>query len=198
MDDPFVLYLIRHLETAANRERRYVGWSNVPVCTAAGPSGLYPDHLTGSDLLRCRQTAGMLFPGMPYEARQEFREANFGEWEMKTYEDLKENVLYRSWIDDPSAEHPPGGERFADLEARVMHGIDRLKKQKIRSAAIVTHGGPARVLLSELAPERQPFFGWSVPPGGIYRLEWIHRKSWEEGHRCTSLSEVPITGSANM
>ena len=198
MDNPFVLYLIRHLETAANRERRYVGWSDVPVCTETGPAGFATDYLIGSDLLRCRQTAAMLFPGMPYEARKEFREANFGEWDMKTYDDLKEDIRYRGWIDNPAAVHPPGGEQFADLEARVMSGIDQLKEQKGRSAAIVTHGGPARILLARLAPERRPFFAWTVPPGGIYKMEWPGHKSWEEGHRCTSLSEVPITGSANM
>ncbi|MFC7365720.1 MULTISPECIES: histidine phosphatase family protein [Bhargavaea] len=197
MDDSFVLYVIRHLETAANRERRYVGWSEVPVCTDAGPAGFVPDYLAGSDLLRCRQTAEFLFPAIPYEPLPEFREADFGAWEMKTYDDLKADVRYRSWINDPAVEHPPGGERFACLEDRVLLGIDQLRKQKVRSAAIVTHGGPARILLSHLAPEPRPFFGWSVPPGGLYRLEWSSRRSWEEGNRCTFISEVPITGSAS-
>ncbi|SEJ65214.1 alpha-ribazole phosphatase [Bhargavaea ginsengi] len=197
MDDSFVLYVIRHLETAANRERRYVGWSDVPVCTETGPAGFFPDCLTGSDLLRCRQTAGFLFPGIPYEPHPEFREADFGAWEMKTYDDLKADVRYRRWINEPTAEHPPGGERFDVLEDRVLRGLDRLRKQKVRSVAIVTHGGPARILLGHLAPERRSFFGWSVPPGGLYRLEWSHRRSWEERNRCTFISEVPITGSEN-
>lgn len=197
MDNSFVLYVIRHLETAANRERRYVGWSDVPVCTETGPAGFFPDYVTGSDLLRCRQTAGFLFPGIPYEPRPEFREADFGAWEMKTYDDLKADARYRRWINDPAAEHPPGGERFTCLEDRVLRGLDRLRKQNVRSVAIVTHGGPARILLGHLAPERRSFFGWSVTPGSLYRLEWTHRRSWEGGNRCTFISEVPITGSEN-
>lgn len=197
MDDSFVLYLIRHLETEANRERRYVGWSDVPVCTDAGPAGFFPDYLTGSDLLRCRQTARLLFPGMPYDARAEFRETDFGAWELKTYGDLKEDIRYRRWIDDPASEHPPGGERFADLEDRVLRGLGQIRERRIGSAAIVTHGGPSRILLTHLAPDRRPFFSWSVSAGGVYRLVWPDRRSWEEGNRCTYLLEVPITGSAN-
>lgn len=198
MDGSFNLYVIRHLETMANRERRYVGWTDVPVCAEAEPADFTPGMLTGSDLLRCRQTAELLFPKTSYEARREFREADFGKWEMKTYDDLKGHPRYRRWIDDPATEYPPGGERLADMEARVLRGIRRLREESGHSAAIVTHGGPARVLLTHLAPEHRPFFSWSVPAGGGFKLTWPERRSWEEGDRCTYLSEVRITGSASM
>ncbi|WP_040227577.1 histidine phosphatase family protein [Bhargavaea cecembensis] len=195
MDRPFVLYLIRHLETAANRERRYVGWTDVPVCVKADPASFEADVIAGSDLVRCRETARLLFPGAAYEAMPEFRECLFGEWEMKTYDDLKGDARYRKWIDDPFSGKPPGGERFGDMEARVRAGLMRLKAHPGHSAAVVTHGGPVRLLLAELAPDERPFFDRAVPPGSVYRLEWKDRQDWEEGKRCTSMSAVPITGS---
>jgi alpha-ribazole phosphatase len=44
---------------------------------------------------------------------------DFGAWEGCTYEQLKDNPAYRSWIDDPAAGTPPGGESWAAFTARL-------------------------------------------------------------------------------
>ncbi|MET3575756.1 histidine phosphatase family protein [Bhargavaea ullalensis] len=199
MDRPFVLYLIRHLETAANRERRYVGWTNVPVSASAGPAPFCPDVVWGSDLLRCRQTAALLFPGRDFYPASDFRECHFGDWEMKSYDELKEDVRYRSWIDDPASVRPPGGETFGEMAARADRGLSELRALSgIGSAAVVSHGGPLRHILMRLAPEEKPFFDWRVPAGSVHELQWNSRKDWEEGARCTFISAAPITENGTL
>ena len=199
MDGSFVLYLIRHLETAANREKRYVGWTDVPVCTDAGPVGFRPDLITGSDLIRCRQTAAHLFPGQVYRPDADFRECHFGDWEMKTYEYLKSIPAYRRWITDPAVRCPPGGERFSEIEARLDKGLVRLRERAgIHSAAVVSHGGPIRLMLSKLAPAETPFNDWVVPAGSLHVLRWADKTQWEAGARCTFFSAEPITENGNM
>ena len=43
---------------------------------------------------------------------ERFRESHFGDWEGKTYEALKDNKTYRSWIDNPYEITPPNGENL--------------------------------------------------------------------------------------
>lgn len=81
-----------------------------------------------SDLLRCRETLAYIAPTLEkvtvYDQR--LREMNFGAWEGCTYEQLKDNPLYRSWIDDPSMVTPPEGESWEQFEERLLSFLSDL------------------------------------------------------------------------
>ena len=100
--------LIRHGATAGNLKKRYIGRTDQPLC-AAGEAQLRRladdlppcDHLFCSPLLRCRQTAQLLWPGVEQTVVDELRETDFGPFEGKNHEELKDDPLYQAWIGAP-------------------------------------------------------------------------------------------------
>lgn len=184
----FQLTLIRHLPTLANGERRYIGWSDESILE---PTQVYnqtvpkPEMITGSDLRRCRETAALFYPEIPYKGVEAFREMNFGEWELKTYEDLKDDPVYQTWLSNPDMESPPSGELFHEMGKRVLDGLKSLRHEH---PVVITHGGPIRYVLMRFAPEERSFWSWEVKHGDRWTLRWASRKSFEEGKRCESLS----------
>ncbi len=188
------LVVIRHLPTEGNRKRQYIGWTDEPIISTEVESVDQERRVVyGSDLLRTRQTAKLLFPNAIYHADARFRECNFGEFEGKTYVQLENNEQYRSWLDNPTTGAPPGGESLRQVEMRVLEAFRELSP----CARLVTHGGPIRVLLARFASEHREFWSWNVPHGAVYRFHWDTIEQWKEGQRCTSLSEAQLTENGN-
>ncbi|AUD14635.1 MULTISPECIES: histidine phosphatase family protein [unclassified Planococcus (in: firmicutes)] len=194
MGNAFVLRLIRHAPTAGNVRRAYIGWTDEPIL----PFESKPDHGTrlvwGSDLLRCRQTAHILFPDAHYEANADLRELHFGDWENMTYDDLQSNELYRNWIDDPKMVQPPNGESLQQLAERVDRAIETFSETG--DYTVVTHGGPIRYILSKA--NRQQFFSQQAAHGHCYTVTWASKSAYKEGHPCVSYSAEPLTAKASM
>ncbi len=193
------LYLIRHLPTAGNRERKYIGWTDepiVPVEDEAKYGFTQADGriVYGSDLLRARQSAALLMPNANYVADERLRECHFGDFEGKTYADLEMDKDYRKWIEDPYSFAPRGGESLTDLKNRVMEALVSLPD----GAVVVTHGGPIRIALTQFSLDPRDFWSWQIPHGSVWKLEWRNYDEMKEGGRCVSLSEVPITGRGSM
>lgn len=194
MDDRFVLHVIRHLPTAGNEQRKYIGWTDEPIVATNVRCQVPARVVVGSDLLRARQTAALYFPEATYEADSSWRECHFGDFEGKTYAELEEDIDYRQWIDDPYSYAPRGGESLAALEQRVLSAL----KQVSDGAVIVTHGGPIRLLLTKFSPVAGEFWSWSIPHGTGYRLEWASEQAFKEGQLCISLLAELITENETM
>lgn len=192
------LYLIRHLPTAGNRERKYIGWTDEPIEPVSGPAWTIPMPASGivygSDLLRARQSAALLMPDADYSADARLRECHFGDFEGKTYVDLEMDKDYRNWIDDPQTFAPRDGESLEDVKNRVLEALISLPN----GAVVVTHGGPIRIVLNRFSPEPRDFWSWQIPHGSVWKFEWRNHGEMKEGMRCVSLSEVPITGKGSM
>lgn len=193
MGNAFVLHLIRHAPTAGNRRKAYIGWTDEPVLPFKAGADPNKQAVFGSDLLRCRQTAQVLFPDACYFMDAGFREIHFGDWENRTYEDLRLDKHYRQWIDDPFKVVPPGGESFQQFAKRIDAAIESFPPTG--EFTVITHGGPIRYILSKA--KGAPFNSQSARHGSCYTVEWEDRSAYEEGKRCTSFSEVPLMGSAN-
>ena len=88
---------VRHFMTPGNRKKQYIGSTDEPLDEEMIPQDLknYPqiDALTVSPMLRCRQTAERIWPSMPFETEPLMRELDFGEYERKTYEELKNEPI---------------------------------------------------------------------------------------------------------
>lgn len=137
------LVLIRHGETASNKEHRYLGRTDEDLspCGAekikdAVREKLYPeiDILFTSPMKRCLQTAQLIYPDMTAHIIPEFAEMDFGEFEGKNYQDLKDDVRYQAWIDSNGTLPFPGGESRDEYIDRCKLGfemmINELYKQK--------------------------------------------------------------------
>ncbi|MGM0836404.1 MAG: histidine phosphatase family protein [Bacillota bacterium] len=197
------LFLVRHGITDWNREKRYLGHTDRGIL----PDELYRlytlrkelmnhsfDYVFTSDLLRCRETLSYLGYGAMACTDRRLRELNFGEWEGKTYEELKNNDHYRKWLTDWVVECPPNGESGSGFAARVDDFIDEQflhnsEKPSVR-ILLLTHGGVIRYLLARFKATDN-FWEGSIQHGQCVRISLTR----EEGKwTCSSLSEVPLPG----
>jgi alpha-ribazole phosphatase len=198
MDDIVVVALFRHGLTEENKRKAYLGWNDSPLCPESTRSSSKCDYdcYFSSDLPRCISTANILFPNKELHLLSHLREMNFGKWEGKTYEDLKEVSLYQRWLSDPISHSPPEGESFLEFTRRVSFGWEKITEhilsQNIQRCAMITHGGVIRYLLSEFAPQHKDFWKWQVPHHRGYELVF-EKEALRRRDRCTLLREVPLT-----
>jgi alpha-ribazole phosphatase len=198
MDDNVVIALFRHGITKENKRYAYLGWNDSPLCPESldvKTTRRYERYFS-SDLRRCILTAEKLFSNPNLLLLEEIREMNFGKWEGKTYEDLRENGHYQRWLSDPINNDPPGGESFQQFTKRVQVGWKRVTEeilsQNIHQCAVITHGGVIRYLLSKYAPKQKEFWSWQVRHGQGFELIF-DKEAIRRGKRCTLLLEVPLT-----
>lgn len=175
------LVFIRHGATAGNEEKRYIGRTDEGL-SPAGAQALvgraYPPvrRVYVSPMLRCRQTAEILYPGVQPIVAEDFRECDFGEFEYKNYRELDGDPRYQAWIDSEGELPFPGGESKAAFSARCQAAYRRIAESFAEDdddAAIVVHGGTIMAVLERFAEPRAPYYSWQVKPGGGFVLEWM-------------------------
>lgn len=172
------LYLIRHGMTKGNSEHRYVGITEEHL-TEEGIETLKKmelptmDYVFVSPRVRCIETAQILFPDKDYEIIEDFQEMNFGDYEMKNYEDLKDEPYYQEWIDSMGIKAFPNGECQEEFIARSMRGLDSLLdklqgiKEPVKVAAVV-HGGTIMAVFSQLLGGN--YFDYQMKNGAYMKL----------------------------
>ena len=109
------LILIRHAETAWNRDNKFLGATDVELTdegiqqawmAAGAVAELKPDYLISSPLLRARMTAGAIAEkaGLCPSTMEELTEINLGDLEGLEGRDMKEQYpdLLAQWRSDPS------------------------------------------------------------------------------------------------
>ena len=167
------LILIRHGETQGNKLKRYIGKrTDEPLCPEAGnmlAQLAYPEvqAVYASPMIRCTQTAGILFPGKKLNIIDELAECDFGEFENKNYQELDGNEHYQSWIDSGGLLPFPGGESREEFKRRNVTGFQKAVNGCLRNgislAALVVHGGTIMNVMEEYADEDRSFYDWHVP-----------------------------------
>lgn len=166
------LYLIRHGATRANLAHLYCGSTDLPLApegVAALKTLRYeaPDarYLT-SGMTRANETLELLFPGREYDTDPRFREVDFGSFEMKSYEQLKDDPAYIAWITGDNEKNvPPGGESGEAFRTRVLAALETLREDTV----LVTHGGVIAAIMEALFPaEGKNRYQWQPKPGQGY------------------------------
>jgi alpha-ribazole phosphatase len=168
-----IFYFLRHGATKGNLERRYVGATDealLPESREALKALILPPvaRVYASPMLRCVETAKILYPDTPLELVPDFRECGFGAFEYKNYEELKDHPAYQAWLDARGFTAFPGGESRADFCKRVVQVFDRVAEGAELwggDAAIVAHGGTLMAILEARALPKQDFYAWQAPAG---------------------------------
>ena len=146
--------LIRHGITDANDRGMYIGTTDYPL-NDAGRNELYDkadrfvypryERVYSSSLLRCTESAEILFPNRDLVIAEEFGELHFGKFEGKTAEELVGNEEYRTWLKGGMEAKPPEGESVADLCVRTYKGFSKIladmMNEDFQHVAIITHAG---------------------------------------------------------
>ncbi len=186
------LFFIRHGQTKGNREGRYVGATDEPLLGEAREelfeksmilqTALSPDVLYVSPMLRCRETAQILFPGKEQVEVDAFRECNFGEFEYRNYGELNGNPDYQKFIDSGGTCGFPGGETMGEFQDRCAREfcsvVDSAWKQNPDSSIVfIVHGGTIMAILDCFSHPHKGYFEWQTKNGSGYTAE----VSYDEG-----------------
>ena len=167
------LVLIRHAMTAGNLAGQYIGRTDQPLCEAGiaqarAAAAAVPTvgRVYCSPMLRCRQTAEILYSNHAPRAVAALREADLGLFEGKTHAELEKNPAYRQWIAAAGALPPPGGEDGTHFRSRCVAAfrgiLNELANEKVSSAACVLHGGSIMAIMAARALPARPFYDWQV------------------------------------
>ena len=149
------LYLLRHGQTEGSLRNLYYGAANIPVLPesleelhAAAQRGLYPkaQRYYTSGLLRTEQTLAAIYGDVPHTQLPGLREMDFGDFEMHSYEELKDWPSYQKWIEDVEHNPCPNGESAPLVLARNIEAIAPVLAAD-EDAVCVAHGGVISGLL---------------------------------------------------
>ncbi|MCM1175619.1 MAG: histidine phosphatase family protein [Blautia sp.] len=184
-EDQITLVMLRHGETRANRERRYLGKTDESLSeNGIGELRFYKErqdypaveYLFASPMKRCLETARILYPALRPVVIPEWEEIDFGEFEYKNYEELRDDARYQAWIDSGGILGFPGGESREAFLRRCENGFDRMcgklrqaMEQNAGSpvrAGLVVHGGTIMALLDRYGGK--PYFDCQAANGRGY------------------------------
>ena len=201
----YKLHFIRHGMTEGNRVGRYVGRMDLPIC-AQGREELedlkrryqYPDvqEVYTSPLLRCLQTADILYPDKPRTIVEDLVELSLGNFEGKYIEELKNTPEYLDWIANSLHSTPPGaletGEQFGARIASALNAIFmNMTQNRITEAAIIAHGGVFMGLLSAFSMPRKPMGEWALGNGTGYTVR-MSTALWMRDQVIEVIGGVPV------
>ena len=167
--------LIRHGKTQGNLEHRYIGSrTDEPLC-AEGIAALkekpYPAvrRVFVSPMKRCLETAALLYPGIPVEIVEDFRECDFGDFENKNYAELNGQADYQAWIDSNGEMPFPNGESRAVFAARCVSAFQIIRRQT-EDCAIIAHGGTIMAIMECCAQPVGSYYDFQVKNGEGFML----------------------------
>ena len=170
-----MIYLLRHGRIDTGLEKRYIGWTNLPL----NKNGIHQanqwreklssinfDTIYCSDLDRAYQTAEIIGKkkSIRVKKRPALREINMGELENlpmtifqkqfpEKWQERGENLLsYR----------PEDGESFADLQHRVVPEFEKIALKTIGNSLVISHAGVNRIILCHIT---------GMPPENMFRID---------------------------
>lgn len=150
------LILLRHGETAWNRERRLMGAADVPLseagrlqCARVGEvlAGFGIHRIRASPLSRATESARIVAEAIcaPIESDEGLVEVRFGDWQGRTYEEIAADPRYERYVQDPVGQPTPGGETVVDVQRRGLVSLAAAKPGEC--VLFVTHGDLIRSVL---------------------------------------------------
>ena len=159
-----LVYLIRHGETAYNRDGLGLGRADANLTSfgerqvAALGARLATtafDSIYASPLGRCLATASQVRceRDIPLLLRDELLELDVGETEGLAFPEMRERYgdFIKAWSGPHGIEaRMPGGESLRDLEARLTPFVEHLLESRDEIVAVVSHNFVTRVLLTRL------------------------------------------------
>ena len=173
------LYLIRHSLTEANEKRLYGGSTDIPLtekgrAIAMERRGCLPacDTWLSSGMKRANETLWLMTGRRPDAVLPGLREMDFVAFEMRSYEEMKDDPEYLAWIGDETGEVCcPGGESTNIFRARVLAEGAELLRMDVDTACVVCHGGAIVYLMQAWFPSvDRHFYEWQPQACRGYRI----------------------------
>lgn len=142
------IYLVRHTSVDVPPGHTY-GQTDVPLRSTfeeeaaivkANLEGIIFDKVWTSPLSRCVKLA--TYCGYPDAEREDrIMEINFGDWEMKSWDELSADPHSVAWFDDWVNISSPNGESMMDQFNRVSSFLNEIRQSGMQRICLFAHGG---------------------------------------------------------
>lgn len=199
------LSIIRHGKTEANDTGTYIGITDLPL-SEEGEAELqekfdisdYPkvQKVYSSPLLRCTQTAEIIFPDRQLEIVDGLREMDFGDFEGLSVDDLIDLEDYKAWLKGGMDNSPPNGESMRDMIIRSYNAlqdiIKDMMKENLTHCGLVTHSGIIMNMLSCFGLPKMKPMEFATGVGEGYEII-ITAQLWQTGNVFEILGKIPYT-----
>ncbi len=176
-------HLIRHGKTYANEKKLYYGFSDLDI-SEKGKQHLvflknyiiYPkgDMFIVSGLKRTIQTLEIIYGKKQFIIKEDLKEINFGDFELKSYEQLKQDKAYLKWIENIEENKIPNGENKRQFEDRVLKGFKDVFKMSLNNCfkdiVIICHGGVISTFMDKMFKNKYNFYEWTPIYGRGYTI----------------------------
>jgi broad specificity phosphatase PhoE len=155
------IYLVRHGQTAWNKEEIFRGRTDIPL----DETGLKQAELVGqyfkgmeihaiysSALSRAWETAQKIarFHDLKVQSLPGIIDMSFGNWEGRPHQEIRENdrETYRQWVETPHLVRLPGGESLDDVRKRAIAAIEEvIRNHPEKTLVLVSHRVICKVLI---------------------------------------------------
>lgn len=163
------LYLLRHCETDWNKEKKYLGRTDLALNENGIKSAkilseflkqIKFDKIYSSEYLRAYQTAKIIGKNKEIEKFKYFNEIDFGDWEGLTFNQITEiygKEIVDKYLKDPLNFKFSNGESFKNLYKRVTRGLNFIldtynndnNNNNNKNILIVGHSGVNRIIIGK-------------------------------------------------
>ena len=155
-----LVILVRHGQTDENVSGRISGQGPVPLNTRGqeqarlaaevlAPLGI--THLFSSPLVRARQTAEFLAERLQKSIEEipDLREVGYGDWEGKTFNEMRTHPVAHQVFHDPINATFPNGESLLEVQQRGIGVIEWVRNTYPQGiVTVVSHGDVIRTALA--------------------------------------------------
>ncbi len=155
------IYLVRHGQTAWNKEEIFRGRTDVPLdetgLRQAELAGEYfrelkIDAIYSSPLSRAWQTAKRIarIHHLKVQTLEGIIDMNFGNWEGHPHQEIREidRETYRKWKEEPHKARLPGGETLDEVRSRAMAALEEVVRLNYeKTIVLVSHRVVNKVLI---------------------------------------------------
>ena len=160
------IHFIRHAKTIGNLKMQYIGKTDQDIIPFSA-SKPYPkaELVFSSSLKRTSQTARIIYKDELIIPIPKLNECDFGDFEGKSYDELRDNKSYQEYISSNGKVSCPNGESISQFKNRCLEGffeaVEIAKSKNAEEIAIVCHGGTIMAIFEELASVKD-FYFWQI------------------------------------
>ncbi|MGN0653928.1 MAG: histidine phosphatase family protein [Oscillospiraceae bacterium] len=198
------LTIIRHGHTEGNENGRYIGTTDIPLSKngiaelekiAAEYEYPYVEKVYSSPLLRCIQTARILYPDTELVTLDGIKELDFGQFENKSVDELIDLEEYKEWLKGGLDNRAHGGETIREMIGRTVAAfndiLEDMMAMEIFDAAVVTHSGIMMNMLSCFGLPRMEPMKYACDVGEGYVIS-VNLQMWQTGGLFEIMGKVPV------
>lgn len=201
----YYIHLIRHALCEGNLEGRYIGRTESPLSMEGIKELLnlktnfkypYATHFYASPNTRSVDSLKVLYPDANPKVILEMAECDFGDWENKKPEELKNDPVFKAWAKGEQGANPPNGESNAVFMQRVCKGFETLVSNMMFSGeenvVLVTHAGVIMTILAAYGLPRAKMTDWMCESGQGFSIR-LDIGNWSRAGICEIFQTLPIT-----